>query len=90
MERPTARKGQQFACQRRRSIGLFADTVKSFQQHRVVTALIDAQFRPAKDRSDDIIEIVGDTPGKLADSLKLLCLMHLAFRRAPCGDVLYA
>ena len=45
------------------------------------------QSEPAKHRGEQIVEIVRDAAGQLADRVHLLRLDELAFERSPLGDV---
>src|SRR5712692_3003463 len=50
--------------------------------------LLSASLGPALDGANDVIEVVGDAAGQLADGFKLLHLAELLFERPPLGHVL--
>src|SRR6266852_9146552 len=50
--------------------------------------LLSAQLGPALDGANDVVEVVGDAAGQLADGFKLLHLAELLFEGPPLGHVL--
>jgi hypothetical protein len=84
----TASEGKEFASERSGAIGLLANTGKALGDDRMRAALFIAEFGPAKDCPDDVIEVVSDAAGELTDALEFLRLEQLAFEKADFGDVL--
>ncbi len=83
-----ARKRQQLLRQRRRPLALFANARKPVRDFCIFAILLQSQFRPAENRSDHIVEIVRDAPGKLSDGFEFLRLVQLSFQCAKLGYVL--
>ena len=80
-----ASEGEKFARKRSGAVGLLADMGKALSDDRLGTALFVAEFGPAEDCADDVIEIVSDATGELTDALEFLRLKQLAFEKAEFG-----
>ncbi len=78
----TAGKGEELASERGGTIGLLADVGKAFSDGGMGTALFVAEFGPAEDCADHIVEIVSDAAGELTNALEFLRLEQLAFEQA--------
>ncbi len=82
-----ARKRQQLADQTGGAVGVLVDL---HQIGIVLIALIvpqQQQVAMARDRGQQVVEIMGDTPGQLADCLHLLALDELRLQRFQLGHV---
>jgi hypothetical protein len=78
----TTGKGEELASERGGTIGLLADVGKAFSDGGMGTALFVAEFGPAEDCADHIVEIVSDAAGELTNALEFLRLEQLAFEQA--------
>jgi hypothetical protein len=82
-----ASEGEKFARKRSGAVGLLANMGKALSDDRLGTALFVAEFGPAEDCADDVIEIVSDATGELTDALEFLRLKQMAFEKAEFGSV---
>lgn len=74
LEGLAASEGEEFASERSGAVSLFADTDKALGDVRMGAALFVAEFGPAEDRGNDVIEGVSDAASELADTLEFLGL----------------
>ena len=78
---------QQLARQRRRPFARVPDLFEIGPQRVVERNVVEHQVAVTEDRSEQIVEIVGDAAGELANRLHLLRLPQLFFQLAPIGQI---
>ncbi len=69
-----AAEHQQLPGQRRGALGGAADLVDVLADRRVLVELVARERDAGEDHRQQIVEVVGDTAGELADALQALCL----------------
>ena len=82
-----AAEGEQLAGQRSRSLSGPANFLQVLMQRVVVCHLRQCEFSRSVDDGEEIVEVVRDAAGELANRLHLLRLLELTFKRLPRGDV---
>ena len=77
----TPRESEHALGQRRAALGALDRAVDQAQQRRIVGQSFAQQLEIAEDRHQQIVEVVRDAAGQLAEALQLLHLVHLRQRR---------
>ena len=80
-QRLLAREGQQVADQIGRAVGILADLIEIGIVGVTLVVAQHQQVAMAADRGQQVVEIMRDTTGQLADGLHLLALHELRFQR---------
>ena len=82
-----AAEGQQLTHQARRAATRHLDLGYVVQEWAALLQLQLHQFRIADDGHQQVVEIVGDAAGELANGIHLLCLAQLQFQALAFGQV---
>ena len=75
LKRLPACEGQQFTSEQSSTIGLFANLRETFGDFGQRGTFFEAEFCPAKNCSNNVIEIMSDATGELTDGFKFLGLL---------------
>ena len=80
-------EGQQLARQAGRAVGRFDDVLCGRLSRRRIAVVLEQRQREALDDRQDVVEVVGDAAGKLADGFHFLRLPQLGLELTLAGDV---
>ena len=83
-----AGEGEELASERGSANGLMANFIEVAMEASFGVGLVHAEFGPAENGADHVVEIVGDAAGQLADGFEFLGLTDLFFQREAFGNFL--
>jgi len=80
-------EGKQLACECRIAFGGIADLFESFVRRCVPVSSSEQAVGVTLDDGEDVVEVVSNTSGELADGLEFLGMAELGLKAENVGDV---